>query len=132
MRSEQERALRDSDAWRIRYEAAATAAGQVVFDVDPVSGAVVWGDNVEAVLGQAAASLASIDAVTTHVEGAARARLRLMFDALRASESEAHAATIVWPGGRGATQVEFVARAIADFDGTIYRIAGMARVIAGI
>ena len=130
MRSEQERALRESDAWRIRYEAAATAAGQVVFDVDPVSGAVVWGDNVEEVLGQPAARLASIDAVTTHVEGAARARLRLMFDALRASESEAHAATIVWPGGRGATQVEFIARAIADFDGTIYRIAGMARVIA--
>ncbi len=132
MRSEQERALRDSDAWRIRYEAAATAAGQVVFDVDPVSGAVAWGGNVEAVLGQPAVSLASIDAVTTHVEGAARARLRLMFDALRASESEAHAATIVWPGGRGATQVEFVARAVADFDGTIYRIAGMARVIAGL
>jgi integral membrane sensor domain MASE1 len=131
MRSEQERALRESDAWRIRYEAAATAAGQVVFDVDPASGAVVWGDNVEEVLGQPAAQLASLDAVTTHVEGAARVRLRLMFDALRASESEAHAATIVWPGGRGATQVEFIARAIADFDGTIYRIAGMARVIAG-
>ncbi len=131
MRSEQERALRESDAWRIRYEAAATAAGQVVFDVDPASGTVVWGDNVEEVLGQPAAQLASLDAVTTHVEGAARVRLRLMFDALRASESEAHAATIVWPGGRGATQVEFVARAIADFDGTIYRIAGMARVIAG-
>ncbi|MEP6943672.1 MAG: MASE1 domain-containing protein [Betaproteobacteria bacterium] len=131
MLAEQERALRASDAWRVRYEAAATAAGQVVFDVDPASGAVVWGDNVEAVLGQPAAKLSSIDAVTTHVEGAARARLRLMFDALRASESEAHAATIVWPGGRGATQVEFVARAISDFDGTIYRIAGMARVIAG-
>jgi hypothetical protein len=53
-----------------------------------------------------------------------------MFEALRASELEAHAATIVWPGGRGATQVEFVARAVADLDGTIHRIAGIARVIA--
>ena len=130
MRSEQERALRESDAWRVRYEAASTAAGQVVFDINPVTGGVVWGDNVEAVLGVAGANLASIDALTTHVDGAARARLRLMFDALRASESEAHAATIVWPGSHGATQVEFVARAISDFDGTIYRIAGMARVVA--
>ena len=130
MRSEQERALRESDAWRVRYEAASTAAGQVVFDINPVTGGVVWGDNVEAVLGQPATNLASIDALTTHVDGTARARLRLMFDALRASESEAHAATIVWPGSHGATQVEFVARAISDFDGTIYRIAGMARVVA--
>ncbi len=130
MRSEQERALRESDAWRVRYEAASTAAGQVVFDINPVTGGVVWGDNVEAVLGEPAANLASIDALTTHVDGTARARLRLMFDALRASESEAHAATIVWPGSHGATQVEFVARAISDFDGTIYRIAGMARVVA--
>ena len=130
MRSEQERALRESDAWRIRYEAASTAAGQVVFDIDPVTGGIVWGDNVEAVLGQPAAKFASIDALTTHVDGSARARLRLMFDALRASESEAHAAVIVWPASHGATQVEFVARAITDFDGTIYRIAGMARVIA--
>ena len=130
MRSEQERALRESDAWRVRYEAASTAAGQVVFDINPVTGGVVWGDNVDAVLGQPATNLASIDALTTHVDGTARARLRLMFDALRASESEAHAATIVWPGNHGATQVEFVARAISDFDGTIYRIAGMARVVA--
>jgi integral membrane sensor domain MASE1 len=130
MRSEQERALRESDAWRVRYEAASTAAGQVVFDINPVTGGVVWGDNVDAVLGQPAANLASIDALTRHVDGAARARLQLMFDALRASESEAHAATIVWPGNQGAAQVEFVARAITDFDGTIYRIAGMARVVA--
>ena len=114
-----------------RHEAAGTAVGQVVFDVDAASGAVAWGENVEEVLGQPAAMLSSIDAVTTHVERAAGARLRLMFDALRASESEAHAATIVWPDGRGATQVEFVVRAVPDFDGTIYRIAGMARVITG-
>jgi integral membrane sensor domain MASE1 len=132
MRSEQERALRESDAWRVRYEAASTAAGQVVFDVDPATGGVVWGDNVEAVLGEAAAKLATIDALTAHVDGSARARLRLMFDALRASESEAHAALIVWPARQGSTQVEFVARAIADFDGTIYRIAGMARVVAAV
>src|SRR5450631_20680 len=130
MRSEQERALRESDAWRVRYEAASTAAGQVVFDIDPATGGIVWGDNVEAVLGQSATALGSINALTAHVDGAARARLRLMFDALRASESEAHAAVIMWPASQGATQVEFVARAIADFDGTIYRIAGMARVIA--
>jgi hypothetical protein len=55
-----------------------------------------------------------------------------MFDALRASESEAHAAVIVWPARQGSTQVEFVARAIADFDGTIYRIAGMARIVAAV
>jgi integral membrane sensor domain MASE1 len=132
MRSEQDRALRESDAWRVRYEAASTAAGQVVFDVDPATGGVVWGDNVEAVLGEAAAKLATIDALTAHVDGSARARLRLMFDALRASESEAHAAVIVWPARQGSTQVEFVARAIADFDGTIYRIAGMARVVAAV
>jgi integral membrane sensor domain MASE1 len=130
MRSEQERALRESDAWRVRYEAASTAAGQVVFDIDPATGGIVWGQSVDAVLGQPAAKLATIDALTAHVDGAARARLRLMFDALRASESEAHAAVIMWPASHGAMQVEFVARAIADFDGAIYRIAGMARVIA--
>src|SRR5450432_898437 len=130
MRSEQERALRESDAWRVRYEAAATAAGQGVFDVDPATGAVVWGDNVEAVLGQSATALGSINALTAHVDGAARARLRLMFDALRASESEAHAAVIMWPAIHGATQVEFIARAITDFDGALYRIAGMARIVA--
>ncbi len=124
MRSEQDRALRESDAWRVRYEAASTAAGQVVFDVDPATGGVVWGDNV--------AKLATIEALTARVDGSARARLRLMFDALRASESEAHAAVIVWPARQGSTQVEFVARAIADFDGTIYRIAGMARIVAAV
>jgi integral membrane sensor domain MASE1 len=131
MRAEQDRALNESNAWRLRYEAAATAAGQVIFDVDPASGGVVWGENVADVLGVSAAQLASVEALTTHAEGAARARLRLMFDALRASDAEAEATTIVWPSARGATQVEFVARAIADFDGTVYRIAGMARVIAG-
>jgi anti-sigma factor RsiW len=93
---------------------------------------------VAAVLGQSAASLGSIDALTAHVDGAARARLRLMFDALRASESEAHAAVIMWPATQGTsqgaahgpTQVEFIARAINDFDGTLYRIAGMARIVA--
>jgi hypothetical protein len=69
MRSEQDRALRESDAWRVRYEAASTAAGQVVFDVDPATGGVVWGDNVEAVLGEAAAA--------RHDRQAHRARRRL-------------------------------------------------------
>ncbi|MEO8739558.1 MAG: MASE1 domain-containing protein [Casimicrobiaceae bacterium] len=131
MRSEQDRALNESNAWRLRYEAAATAAGQVIFDVDPASGGVVWGENVADVLGVSGAQLASVEALTGHAEGAARARLRLMFDALRASDIEAEATTIVWPSAKGARQVEFVARAIADFDGTVYRIAGMARVITG-
>jgi len=36
----------------------------------------------------------------------------------------------MWPAIHGATQVEFIARAITDFDGALYRIAGMARVVA--
>jgi integral membrane sensor domain MASE1 len=128
MRTEQERALRESDAWRVRYETAAAATDQAVFDIDPASGAIVWSGNVERVLGTSSANLASIDALTSRVEGAARARLRLMFDALRASDADAHTTTIVWPHKQGAMLVEFVARAITDFDGTVYRIAGMARV----
>ena len=130
MRATHDRALNESNTWRLRYEAAATAAGQVIFDIDPASGGVVWGANVADVLGVSGAQLATVDALTAHAERAARARLRLMFDALRASDAEAEATTIVWPSARGATQVEFVARAITDFDGTVYRIAGMARVIS--
>jgi len=49
-------------------------------------------------------------------------RLRLMFDALRASESEAHAATIVWPGGdtHGARNArEAIAALRAIYSGTL-------------
>jgi hypothetical protein len=112
-------------------EAAATASGQVTFEVDPVTGGIVWGANVADVLGPTAAQLASLEALTVHLKGAAGTRLRLMFDALRACDAEAEATTIVWPSAKGATQVEFVARAVTDFDGTVSRIAGMARVISG-
>jgi PAS domain-containing protein len=129
LRAEQERALRLSDAWRIRYEAAAAASGQAVFDIDARSGRIAWAGDVERILGVPVSRIGTIDDIVGHLDNTARAKLRLLFDALRASASEAQTSTITWIDGASASQVEFVARSMADFDGTVYRIAGVARVV---
>jgi hypothetical protein len=105
------------------------AAAQVQFEIDPVTGAIAWGTGVADVLGSQAAQLTSLKMLTDYAKGAARTRLRLMFDALRGGTVEAEATTIVWSCDEGARQVEFAARARADGDGTIQSIIGVARVI---
>lgn len=45
------------DLWKLRYDVAAVATGQVVYDYDSVTGSMLWGDSLEQVLGYALAEM---------------------------------------------------------------------------
>ena len=41
----------ESDSWKLRYDVAAVASGQVVYDYDTATGSILWSDSLEQVLG---------------------------------------------------------------------------------
>ncbi len=41
----------ENDLWKLRYDVAAVASGQVVYDYDTATGVILWGDSLEQVLG---------------------------------------------------------------------------------
>jgi len=47
----------EPDLWKLRYDVAAVATGQVVYDYDAVTGSMLWGDSLERVLGYAPADM---------------------------------------------------------------------------
>jgi len=49
--TERKRAEQDRAAWKLRYELATAAAGQVTYEYDPAGGAVLWGGSVRQVFG---------------------------------------------------------------------------------
>jgi len=55
---ERKRGSAEIAAWRYRYETAVAASGQVAYEWDPRTGAIVWGDSLEQVLGYSPDELA--------------------------------------------------------------------------
>jgi len=41
----------DNDLWKLRYDVASVALGQVVYDYDTATGSILWSDSLEQVLG---------------------------------------------------------------------------------
>jgi signal transduction histidine kinase/ActR/RegA family two-component response regulator len=57
---ERSRAQRENEAWRKRYEAAIAASGNLVFEIDPQSGAILWAGDTTPILGVPPEALATV------------------------------------------------------------------------
>ncbi len=57
--AEREAAARSTEAWRRRHEAAIRASGNLLYELDPVSGEILWDGDTRAVLGVAAEDIDS-------------------------------------------------------------------------
>ena len=57
--AEREAAAQSTEAWRRRYEAAIRASGNLLYELDPASGTVLWDGDTRAVLGAPAEEIAT-------------------------------------------------------------------------
>jgi signal transduction histidine kinase/CheY-like chemotaxis protein/integral membrane sensor domain MASE1 len=64
---ERARAQRENEAWRKRYEAAIAASGNLVFEIDPGSGEILWAGDTTPILGVPPEKVSTVRAWTARV-----------------------------------------------------------------
>jgi len=74
--AEREAAAQTTEAWRRRHEAAIHASGNLLYELDPASGRILWDGDTRAVLGVAAEEIASAKQWMARVHPDDSARLR--------------------------------------------------------
>ncbi len=74
--AERESAAKSTEAWRLRHEAAIRASGNLLYELDPVSGTVLWDGDTRAVLGVAHDRIATVHDWLARVHPDDRVRLR--------------------------------------------------------
>jgi PAS domain S-box-containing protein len=73
---EREEAVHETGVWRNRHEAVIRASGNLLYEFDPVSGAIVWDGDTLSVLGVPAQAIASVRQWTDRVHPDDRIRLK--------------------------------------------------------
>jgi integral membrane sensor domain MASE1 len=122
-----QRALRAAEEWKTRYEAAIAASGQLMYELDPVSGSFHWtGDAAR--LGLTGAGPSSLAAYLERVHPDDREGVRAAFLELAKGNQQRAAMTHRLVSAAGESQrVVGDANAIVDFDDSVYRIVGFLR-----
>jgi PAS domain S-box-containing protein len=83
--TERQRAQSEIEAWKRRFDLVSAASGQVVYDYDVPSGAILWSGSVEQVLGYDPAEMGNLEAWSERVHPEDRAEaLRLLGESERA------------------------------------------------
>jgi len=72
---EREMALRENQSWRRRYEAAITASRNLVFEINPETGSILWAGDTESLLGTKREHIDTVRGWTSRVHEADRQRL---------------------------------------------------------
>ncbi len=73
--AEREAAAQTTEAWRRRYEAAIRASGNLLYELDPASGSILWDGDTRAVLGVPAEAIATTAQWSERIHPDDRARL---------------------------------------------------------
>ena len=84
--AEREAAAQTTEAWRRRYEAAIRASGNLLFDLDPASGDILWDGDARAVLGVPADEIGTVASWTARVHPDDGKRIRGILDQLLSGE----------------------------------------------
>jgi len=84
--AERETAAQATEAWRRRYEAAIRASGNLLYELDPATGSVLWDGDTRSVLGATAEELSHVRQWAERVHPDDRARLRAVRDRLLSGE----------------------------------------------
>ncbi|MBX3716110.1 MAG: MASE1 domain-containing protein [Burkholderiales bacterium] len=84
--AERETAAAATEAWRRRYEAAIRASGNLLYELDPASGTILWDGDTRAVLGAPAEEIATVGQWGERVHPDDLPRLRTVRDRLFAGE----------------------------------------------
>jgi PAS domain S-box-containing protein len=83
--TERRRAQTEIEAWKRRFDLVSVASGQVVYDYDVPSGAILWSGSVEQVLGYSPSEMGNLEAWSERIHPEDRAEaLKLLEDAEKA------------------------------------------------
>jgi len=125
--SSRQRALRDAADWKTRYQAAITASGQALYELDPASGSLHWAGDTDR-LGFAGQSPSTLAGYLERVDAADRESVRSAFVALARGSLRHLPLTHCLRSAAGEeVRVEGDANAIVDFDDSVHRVVGFLR-----
>jgi integral membrane sensor domain MASE1 len=126
-----QRALRDAADWKTRYQAAITASGQALYELDPASGSLRWAGDTDR-LGFAGQIPATLAGYLERVDAADREAVRSAFVALARGSLRHSPMTHRLRSVAGEeVRVEGDANAIVDFDDSVHRVVGFLRPSSG-
>ena len=125
--SSRQRALRDAADWKTRYQAAITASGQALYELDPASGRLHWaGDTTR--LGFGGLGPSTLAGYLERVHADDRETVRAAFVALARGSLRHSPLTHRLRSAAGEeVRVEGDANAIVDFDDSVHRVVGFLR-----
>lgn len=72
---ERRRVQRENDAWRRRYEAAIAASRNLVFEINPATGSILWAGDTSSLLGIRSTQIDTVEGWTSRVHEGDRERL---------------------------------------------------------
>jgi integral membrane sensor domain MASE1 len=122
-----QRALREAADWKTRYEAAICASGQLLYELDPISGRMDWtGDATR--FGWSTEKITSLAAYLERIHPDDREAVRsALLELGRGQRRRWSARYRLMSAGRDETFVESDASAIVDIDDSVHRVAGFLR-----
>jgi signal transduction histidine kinase/integral membrane sensor domain MASE1 len=84
--TERRAAVEETEAWRRRHEAVIRASGNLLYDLNPLTGAILWDGDTRAVLGMPADEIATVRKWMARVHPDDRMRLKGLRDLFSAGE----------------------------------------------
>ncbi|GGP25137.1 MASE1 domain-containing protein [Silvimonas amylolytica] len=128
MNAAREAALADALAWKVRADGMLLGTQQLMYEVDPVTGAIIWAGPMPALMGLRAEQLSHLDAFFARVHPQDRARVTDYAALRQAGGVAAFTQTFRFKTGNGDwVTLEDTGAPVVDFDDSVYRVSGLLR-----
>ncbi|GGP17599.1 MASE1 domain-containing protein [Silvimonas iriomotensis] len=126
-----EAALADALAWKVRADGMLLGTQQLMYEVDPATGVIVWAGPMPALMGLSAAQLPHLDDFFARIHPQDRHRVTDYAALRQAGGISAFTQTFRFKAGDGSwVTLEDTGAPVIDFDDSVYRVSGLLRLAA--
>ena len=126
-----EAALADALAWKVRADGMLLGTQQLMYEVEPATGAIVWAGPMPALMGLTPAQLPHLDEFFARIHPQDRGRVTDYAALREAGGVAAFTQTFRFKTGTGDwVTLEDTGAPVMDFDDSVYRVSGLLRLAA--
>ncbi|MBB5189346.1 integral membrane sensor domain MASE1 [Silvimonas terrae] len=126
-----EAALADALAWKVRADGMLLGTQQLMYEVDPATGNIIWAGPMPALMGLTAPQLPHLDDFFARIHPQDRSRVTDYAALREAGGVAAFTQTFRFKTGNGQwVTLEDTGAPVVDFDDSIYRVSGLLRLAA--
>ncbi|BCL74800.1 hypothetical protein JHS3_05360 [Jeongeupia sp. HS-3] len=128
MNASRDEALREAVAWKVRAESMLLSTNQLMYEVDPRDGKVVWAGQMVELLGLDASALPTLASFIERVHPEDRERVTRYAEQRGSGDTNARKQRFRFlTGDNEYVVLRDIGAPVVDFDDTVYRVGGLLR-----